>query len=92
MVETLTHILELYRRIEAAGSGRDTVSLRDNVERLQKAAGEIGLVAIADVAQEIGHAVDLGRGETALHDVPRLQQKIKATWNALAKSFPNLSI
>jgi signal transduction histidine kinase len=92
MVETLTRILELYRKIEDAGSGHDTVSLRDSVELLQKAAGDIGLVAIADVAHDIGHAVDLGRGETALHDVPRLQQKITATWSALAKSFPNLSI
>jgi signal transduction histidine kinase len=92
MVETLTRILELYRKVETAEARRDAAALRDGVEMLQKAADEIGLVAIAGVAQDIGQAVDLGRNETALHDVPRLQQKITATWSALARAFPNLSI
>ena len=92
MVETLTRILELYRKIELAEARHDTAALRDRAADLQEAAGAIGLVAIANLAQEIGQSVDLGREETALHDVPRLQQKITATWSALARSFPNLSI
>jgi hypothetical protein len=92
MVETLTRILELYRKIETAESGRDAAALRASAEHLQKAAAEIGLAAIADVAREISQAVEFGREQTAMHDVARLQQKITATWGALSKSFPNLSI
>jgi signal transduction histidine kinase len=92
MVEVLTRIVELHRKIETAETARDAKALRENARRLREAADDIGLAAIADVAQDIGNAVDLGREDTALHDVSRLQQKITATWSALAKSFPSLSI
>jgi hypothetical protein len=88
----LTHILGLYRQIELAETAHDAAALREGAGLLHKAADEIGLVGIADIARDIGHAIDLGREEMALHDVLRLQQKVTATRSALARSFPNLSI
>lgn len=92
IIEALTHILRLYRQIEAMEDARDAGALRQNARLLQQAADEIGFLAIADVAREIGRAIDQGRAETARHDVPRLQQKITATLSALARSFPDFRI
>jgi hypothetical protein len=92
IIETLTLILKLYRQIEALRDLRDTAALRDNARQMQRAADRIGFPAIADVAGEIARGVDQGRAETARHDVPRLKQKIEATWMALARSFPDFRI
>jgi signal transduction histidine kinase len=90
MVAALTRVLDLQAKIEAARNQRDTVALGYNAEALQRAAAEIGLVAVSEIARDISLAVDRGREENAIHDVPRLQQKITATWRALARSFPSL--
>jgi len=92
IIEALAHILSLYRQIEALGQARDATALRQNARLLQRAADETGFPAIANVAGEICRAIDQGRAETARHDVPRLQQKIAATWAALARSFPDFRI
>lgn len=92
IIEALGHILSLYRQIEALGEIRDGAALQRNARLLQKAANETGFPAIADVAGEISRAVDQGRTETTRHDVARLQQKIEATWAALARSFPDFRI
>lgn len=90
MVAALTRVLDLQAKIEAARTQHDTVALGYNAEALQKAAAEIGLVAVSEIARDIGRAVDHGREDNAIHDVPRLQQKVTATWRALALSFPSL--
>ncbi|MDR3498860.1 MAG: ATP-binding protein [Parvibaculum sp.] len=90
MVAALARVLDLQAKIEAARSQRDTVALGYNAEALQREAAEIGLIAVSEVAREIGDAVERGREDNAIHDVPRLQQKISATWRALSRSFPSL--
>ncbi|HEX7777398.1 MAG TPA: ATP-binding protein [Parvibaculum sp.] len=90
MVSGLTRVLDLQAKIEAARAQRDMVALGYNAEALQRAAAEIGLVAVSEIARDIGQAVDHGREDNAIHNVPRLQQKITAAWRALARSFPGL--
>ncbi len=92
MVASLIRVVELLREIDRAKAARDVLALHNNAERLQREAREVGLVAVANVAQEIADAVKSGRAETAMHDVARLQPKISASWSVLAKSFPNISL
>lgn len=90
MVATLDRILDLQRKMEAARDARDSAALADHVEAIQKEAEESGMPAISIVAREIGQALDRGQPDSALHDVPKLQQKIAATWRALSQAFPKL--
>lgn len=70
---------------------RDGGALRRHARELKEAAADIGLTAVAGVADDIETALSQGEAEAALGAVPRLQQKITATWRALAKSYPNLA-
>jgi signal transduction histidine kinase len=90
MVAVLTRIDGLRRKIDAAHAEWDAAALAENVGALREAASEIGLIAIADIAHGIGEAIDHGLGDMALHDVPRLRQKIAATGEALTRAFPGL--
>ena len=90
MVEALEHILDLQRRIETAQQDVDAASLADSAAALKMAAAEIGFAAVSSVAGEIGEALDRGLTERALRDVPRLQQKISASRQALGQAFPHL--
>lgn len=91
MVAALDRILDLQRKIEAARRDGDIRLLAECVSALQTVATEIGLVAMSGVAGDIGRALEEGHADRALHDVPRLQQKISATWRALAEAFPRLA-
>lgn len=91
MVGALDRILGLQRKIEAARRDRDARLLAQCILALQTIATDIGLVAVSGVAGDIGRALEGGHADLALNDVPRLQQKISATWRALAEAFPRLA-
>lgn len=90
MVQALEHIINLQHLIEAARRDRNKELLAETAGALEKKATEIGMIAVSGVANEIGRALDHGQTDRALHDVPRLQQKISATRRALEKAFPRL--
>lgn len=90
LVAALENILGLLRRIEAARDQRDLAALTGHAEALKSAASDLGLLAVSRAAREISQAIHDGQEEGALHGVPRLQQKISATWRALAQTFPSL--
>lgn len=91
LVAGLERVLEIHREIERARTMRDGGALRRHAHDLKEAAADIGLTAVASVADDIETALSQGEAEAALGAVPRLQQKITATWRALAKSYPNLA-
>lgn len=91
LVAGLERVLEIHREIERARTMRDGGALRRHARELKEAAADIGLTAVAGVADDIETALSQGEAEAALGAVPRLQQKITATWRALAKSYPNLA-
>lgn len=90
LVETLEAILDLQDGIDAALEAQDAGTLRDKALALGRQAADIGLVALAGVANDIGQAAERGQAEQAINDVPRLHQKISATRRALADVFPGL--
>lgn len=91
MVDALNRILHLQRRIETARHDRDPARLAECMPALRQIAAEIGLVAVMGIADDIGRALEEGDADRALYDVPRLQQKLSATWQALERSFPRLA-
>ncbi len=91
LVAGLERVLEIHREVERAKTLRDGGALRRHAHDLKTAASEIGLTAVAEVADDIETALTQGEADAALGAVPRLQQKITATWRALAKSYPNLA-
>lgn len=90
LVGGLEKVLELHRKVEKARVQRNGEMLAEHIGALQKAATDIGLCAIARVAAEIDQAILQGDSEIALKDVPRIQQKITASWRELAKAYPGL--
>lgn len=91
LVAGLDRILEIHREIERARTVRDDDALRRHAVDLKAAASDIGLSAVARVASDIETALSQGEPDAALGAVPRLQQKITATWRALAKAYPSLA-
>lgn len=91
IVTGLDRVLEIHREIERARTMKDGGALRRHAHDLKVAASDIGLVAVANVADDIETALSHGEGEAGLGAVPRLQQKITATWRALAKAYPSLA-
>lgn len=87
----LERVLALHRRIEKARITRDEDALAEGARALQAAARDIGLSAISQVAGDIEIALDQGETDAALREVPRLQQKITATWRELAQAYPSLA-
>lgn len=90
LVAGLEKVLDLHRKVDKARLQRDGNMLAEHIGALQKAAAEIGLCAIAQVAGEIDNAILQGETDVALKDVPRIQQKITASWRELAKAYPGL--
>jgi nitrogen-specific signal transduction histidine kinase len=91
LVEGLERILAIHRQIEKARTLRDGEALSAHARELRLAAADIGLTAVALVAGDIDTALSHGEADAAMHAVPRLQQKITATWRALAKAYPSLA-
>lgn len=91
LVTGLHRVLELQREMESATSGRDGAALAEGARALKLAAADLGLTAISTVAGNIDTAVYQGEAEAAMREVPRLQQKITATWRELAKAYPSLA-
>ena len=58
---------------------------------MRTAAADIGLTAVALVASDIDMSLAQGEADAAMHSVSRLQQKITATWRALANAYPSLA-
>ena len=90
MVAALDRILDLQREMEEARSRRNAAALAAHFEAIGREAGESGLPALADLAQEMAQALDRRLPEDSLPDVQRLQHKITATRHALALAFPGL--
>lgn len=91
LVEGLERVLAIHRNIENARVLRDGEALSSHARELRLAAADIGLTAVALVAGDIDSALSQGEADAAMHSVPRLQQKITATWRALAKAYPSLA-
>ena len=91
LVAGLERVLEIHREIEHARTMRDGGALAKHAGELKAAASDIGLTAVALVAADIATAASHGEADAALGAVPRLQQKITATWRALAKAYPSLA-
>ena len=91
LVAGLERVLALHRRIEKASNTRDQQAMTEGARALQSAAHDIGLPAISHLARDIESALDRGTADAALRDVPRLQQKITATWRELAKAYPGVT-
>ena len=91
LVAGLERVLEIHREIERARTMRDSGALAQHAGELKAAASDIGLTAVALVAEDIATAASHGEADAALGAVPRLQQKITATWRALAKAYPSLA-
>lgn len=90
LVSGLELVLALHRKVDNARIGRDEAALALYITELEKAASAMGLSAIAQVAREIDRAILQGETDVALKDVPRIQQKITASWRELAKAYPSL--
>ncbi|WP_049767682.1 sensor histidine kinase [Parvibaculum lavamentivorans] len=91
LVTGLQRVLALHRDIEQARSSGNGAALAEGALSLKTAAADLGLTAIATVADNIGTAAGQGEQEAAMREVPRLQQKIAATWRELAKVYPSLA-
>ena len=91
LVAGLERELEIHREIERARTMRDAGALARHAGDLKAAASDIGLTAVALVAEDIATAASHGEADAAIGAVPRLQQKITATWRALAKAYPSLA-
>lgn len=91
LISGLERVLALHREIEKARTLRDGAALSEGARALKLAASEIGLTAISLVASDIEGALGQGEPDAAMGAVPRLQQKITATWRALAKAYPSLA-
>lgn len=87
----LERVHALHRDIEKAHVARDGAALGEGAHALKLAASEIGLTAISLVASDIEGALGQGEADAAMGAVPRLQQKIAATWQALTKAYPSLA-
>ena len=87
----LERVLEIHREIEKARTLRDGDKLAKHARELRVAAADIGLTALSLVAGDIDMALTQGEADAAMSSVPRLQQKITATWRALAKAYPSLA-
>lgn len=87
----LERVLEIHREIEKARILRDEEMLGKHARELRLAATDIGLTAVSTVAENIDTALSQGEADAAMSSVPRLQQKITATWRALAKAYPSLA-
>lgn len=90
LVEGLDKVLVFHRKVCCAKTTRNAEALRESAAELARAAEDLGLAAIAENAHAIGEALDKGEEKVAFADVPRLERKITATWQALAQSYPNL--
>ncbi|MBI1261958.1 MAG: hypothetical protein GC184_09550 [Rhizobiales bacterium] len=90
LVSGLELVLALHRKVEKARIQRDELALGLYITELEKAASAIGMTGIAQVAHEIDRAILAGEADAALKDVPRIQQKITASWRELAKAYPSL--
>lgn len=90
IVKALDAILSLHNFIQSAAANRDPHLLKAGSDELRRAASDIGLPALSTLAAAIVDAVDQERSEDAIQSVPKLQQKITATWRALGKAFPAL--
>ena len=90
LVEGLDKVLVFHRKVCGAKTTRDAEALRESAAELAKAAEDLGLAAIAENAHAIGEALEKGEENAAFADVPRLERKITATWQALAQSYPSL--
>jgi len=90
LLSKLERVLTLHRAVERARAGGDEAALAEGARALQAAADRVGLSAISHVAGDIATALDHGEPAVAMRDVPRLQQKITATWRELAKAYPSL--
>jgi signal transduction histidine kinase len=91
LLSGLERVLTLHRAVERARIGHDEVALAEGARALQAAADSIGLSAISHVAGDIEIALGHGEADAAMRNVPRLQQKITATWRELAKAYPSLA-
>lgn len=91
LVAGLERVLALHREIEKARTMRDGEALAKGARNLKAAAAEIGLSAVSLVASNIDGAISQGEADAAMREVPRLQQKITATWRELAKAYPSLA-
>lgn len=91
LVAGLERVLEIHREIEKARTLRDGDKLAKHARELRVAAADIGLTALSLVAGDIDMALTQGEADAAMSSVPRLQQKITATWRALAKAYPSLA-
>ncbi|MBO6904861.1 MAG: hypothetical protein JJ865_07890, partial [Parvibaculum sp.] len=91
LVAGLERVLEIHREIEKARILRDEEMLGKHARELRLAATDIGLTAVSTVAENIDTALSQGEADAAMSSVPRLQQKITATWRALAKAYPSLA-
>ena len=91
LVAGLERVLAIHREVEKARTLRDGEALAAHARELRLAASDIGLSAVALVAGDIDAALEQGEADAAMHSVPRLQQKITATWRALAKAYPSLA-
>ncbi|MEQ8378590.1 HAMP domain-containing sensor histidine kinase [Parvibaculum sp.] len=91
LVAGLERVLEIHREIEKARTLRDEEMLGKHARALRLAATDIGLTAVSAVAENIDTALGQGETDAAMSSVPRLQQKITATWRALAKAYPSLA-
>ena len=90
LVAGLEKVLTLHRKVCNAGTMRDTEALRESVSELVEAAEDLGLAAIAERAKGIWTSLETGDEAAAFADVPQLERKITATWQALAQSYPSL--
>ncbi len=91
LVAGLERVLDIHREIEKARVLRDGEKLGKHARELRVAAADIGLTAVSLVAGDIDTALGQGEADAAMSSVPRLQQKITATWRALAKAYPGLA-
>lgn len=91
LVAGLERVIDIHREIEKARTLRDGEKLAKYARDLRLAAADIGLTAVSLVASDIDAALGQGEAEAAMSSVPRLQQKITATWRALAKAYPSLA-
>lgn len=88
IVDALTQILSLHAGIEAALGDNDEVRFREAAHKLQKAADEIGLLAVADAARVLEEAAI----EVRQANLADLQRHIWDALSQLVRAYPNLSM
>jgi len=86
----LERIVALHRNMEAAREKRDAAALAVQAREMRSVAESIGLTTIMRIATEIDESIRQGEAEAAMHNLPRLQLKISATWRELSKAYPGL--